>query len=41
MAPDYFRFDFSHPKALTREDIEAIEEEVNRQIARTSRSARG
>ena len=30
MAPDYFRFDFSHPKALTREDIEAIEEEVNR-----------
>src|SRR5687768_8589465 len=32
VAPDYFRFDFSHPKALTREDIEAIEEEVNRHI---------
>jgi alanyl-tRNA synthetase len=32
VAPDYFRFDFSHPKALTREDIAAIEEEVNRHI---------
>jgi alanyl-tRNA synthetase len=32
VAPDYFRFDFSQPKALTREDIEAIEEEVNRHI---------
>ncbi len=32
VAPDYFRFDFSHPKALTREEIEAVEAEVNRQI---------
>ena len=32
VAPDYFRFDFSHPKALSREDIEAIETEVNRHI---------
>ena len=32
VAPDYFRFDFSHPKALTREDVEAIEQEVNRHI---------
>ncbi|HEX8640023.1 MAG TPA: alanine--tRNA ligase [Allosphingosinicella sp.] len=32
VAPDYFRFDFSHPKALTREDVDAIEEEVNRHI---------
>ena len=32
VAPDYFRFDFSHPKALTREDIDAVEEEVNRHI---------
>jgi len=32
VAPDHFRFDFSHPKALTREDIEAVEEEVNRHI---------
>ncbi|HYE29502.1 MAG TPA: alanine--tRNA ligase [Allosphingosinicella sp.] len=32
VAPDYFRFDFSHPKALTPEDIAAIEEEVNRHI---------
>ncbi|MGZ8337122.1 MAG: alanine--tRNA ligase [Allosphingosinicella sp.] len=32
VAPDYFRFDFSHPKALTREDIAAAEEEVNRHI---------
>lgn len=32
VAPDYFRFDFSHPKPLSREDIEAIEAEVNRHI---------
>jgi alanyl-tRNA synthetase len=32
VAPDYFRFDFSHPKALTRDEIEAIEAEVNAQI---------
>jgi alanyl-tRNA synthetase len=32
VAPDYFRFDFSHPKALTREEIEAVEAEVNVQI---------
>ncbi|HWH21888.1 MAG TPA: alanine--tRNA ligase, partial [Allosphingosinicella sp.] len=32
VAPDYFRFDFSHPKPLSREDIEAVEAEVNRHI---------
>ncbi|HWH18326.1 MAG TPA: alanine--tRNA ligase, partial [Allosphingosinicella sp.] len=32
VAPDRLRFDFSHPKALTSEDIEAIEAEVNRHI---------
>jgi alanyl-tRNA synthetase len=32
VAPDYFRFDFSHPKALTREDVEAVEADVNAQI---------
>jgi len=32
VAPDYFRFDFSHPKALTREEIESVEAEVNAQI---------
>jgi alanyl-tRNA synthetase len=32
VAPDRFRFDFSHPKALTGEDIAAVEEEVNRHI---------
>src|SRR4051812_18916548 len=32
VAPDHFRFDFSHPKALSREDIAAVEEEVNRHI---------
>ncbi|MBI1360758.1 MAG: alanine--tRNA ligase [Alphaproteobacteria bacterium] len=26
---DYFRFDFSHPAPLTRDDIDAVEEEVN------------
>jgi alanyl-tRNA synthetase len=32
VAPDYFRFDFSHPKALTRDEVEAVEAEVNAQI---------
>jgi alanyl-tRNA synthetase len=32
VAPDRLRFDFSHPKALTREDIHAIEAEVNERI---------
>ncbi|MFL6772660.1 MAG: alanine--tRNA ligase [Sphingomicrobium sp.] len=32
VAPDYFRFDFSHPKALSREEIDAVEVEVNAQI---------
>ena len=32
VAPDYFRFDFSHPKAMTREEIEAVEADVNAQI---------
>jgi alanyl-tRNA synthetase len=32
VAADYFRFDFSHPKALTRDEIEAVEAEVNSQI---------
>jgi alanyl-tRNA synthetase len=32
VAPDYFRFDFSHPKALSRDEIETVEAEVNAQI---------
>jgi alanyl-tRNA synthetase len=32
VAPDHFRFDFSHPRALTREEIDAVEAEVNAQI---------
>ncbi|HEY0413672.1 MAG TPA: alanine--tRNA ligase, partial [Allosphingosinicella sp.] len=32
VAPDRLRFDFSNPKALTAEDIAAVEEEVNRHI---------
>jgi alanyl-tRNA synthetase len=32
VAPDRFRFDFSHPKPLTAEDIEAVEAEVNQHI---------
>ena len=32
VAPDYFRFDFSHPKALSRQEIEAVEAKVNAQI---------
>ena len=32
VAPDRMRFDFSHPKPLTQEDIAAIEAEVNARI---------
>jgi alanyl-tRNA synthetase len=32
VAADHFRFDFSHPKAMTREDIESVEADVNAQI---------
>ena len=32
VAPDRLRFDFSHPRALDREDLLAIEADVNRQI---------
>jgi alanyl-tRNA synthetase len=32
VAPDHFRFDFSHPRALTRDEIEAVEADVNRHI---------
>jgi alanyl-tRNA synthetase len=32
VAPDHFRFDFSHGKAMTREEIAAVEAEVNAQI---------
>jgi alanyl-tRNA synthetase len=32
VAPDRLRFDFSHPKALTQDELAAVEEEVNRHI---------
>ncbi|MEO7276810.1 MAG: alanine--tRNA ligase, partial [Sphingomicrobium sp.] len=32
VAEGYFRFDFSHPKALTRDEIDAVEAQVNAQI---------
>jgi alanyl-tRNA synthetase len=32
VAPDYFRFDFSHYAALTPQEIEEVEEAVNRKI---------
>jgi alanyl-tRNA synthetase len=36
VAPDRLRFDFSHPRALNEEDIQAIEAEVNRRIRANS-----
>ncbi|MCS7266013.1 MAG: DHHA1 domain-containing protein, partial [Armatimonadetes bacterium] len=30
--PDRLRFDFTHPKPLTREELQAIEDEINRNI---------
>jgi len=32
VAPDHFRFDFSHPKPMTRDEIETVEADVNRHI---------
>ena len=32
VGPDYFRFDFSHPKAMSRAEIETVEADVNRHI---------
>ena len=32
VAPDYMRFDFSHPKPMTVEEIAAVERDVNRRI---------
>ena len=32
VAPDRLRFDISHPRPLSREDIEAVEELVNRRV---------
>ncbi len=32
VAPDRLRFDFSHPRALTADDIQAVETEVNKRI---------
>src|SRR5436190_919237 len=32
VAPDYFRFDFSHNKPMTREEIETVEADDNRHI---------
>lgn len=32
VAPDFLRFDFSHPKAMTAEEIQAVEDMVNAQI---------
>jgi alanyl-tRNA synthetase len=36
VAPDRLRFDFSHPRALSQEDIHTIEAEVNRRIRANS-----
>jgi alanyl-tRNA synthetase len=36
VAPDRLRFDFSHPRALTPEDVRAIEAEVNERIRANS-----
>ena len=32
VGPEHFRFDFSHPKPMSREEIDAVEAEVNRHI---------
>ena len=37
VAPERLRFDFSHPKALSPEEVAAIEAEVNAQVRRNAR----
>jgi alanyl-tRNA synthetase len=39
VAPERMRFDFSHPRALTAEDIRALESEVNARIRQNSEVA--
>ncbi|MGE3230911.1 MAG: alanine--tRNA ligase, partial [Hyphomicrobium sp.] len=39
VAPDRLRFDFSHPKPITQEDLAAIEAEVNRRVRRNAEVA--
>jgi alanyl-tRNA synthetase len=34
VAPDFLRFDFSHPKPLSVEEVQAIEDDVNAQVRR-------
>jgi len=34
VAPDHFRFDFTHPKPLEEEEIKLVEQEVNRAITK-------
>ena len=41
VAPDRLRFDFSHPKPLSADEIRTVEDDVNAWCARTRRSARG
>jgi alanyl-tRNA synthetase len=36
VAPDRLRFDFSHPRAVSAEEIAAIEADVNRQVRRNT-----
>ena len=36
VAPDRLRFDFSHPKALTPDELEKVEQDVNRVIRQNS-----
>jgi alanyl-tRNA synthetase len=39
VAPDRLRFDFSHPRPLSAEDLETIEAEVNRRVRRNAEVA--
>jgi alanyl-tRNA synthetase len=32
VAPDHLRFDFTHPQALTQEELDQVEQKVNEQI---------
>ena len=41
VSPEKLRFDFTYPKALTREQIAQIEREVNRPVLRNIRRERG
>ena len=41
VAPDRLRFDFSHPKPISSEELESVEAMANEIVVQNARSQRG